>query len=659
MAVLSKSRFKVGLECPNKLYFSHFKDLYPSQKTEDTFLQSLAQGGFQVEELARLHYPGGVMIEAPHYDYDGAVQQTNELLQRENVVIYEAAFLWNDLFVRTDVLEKKGNRIKIIEVKAKLYDPDDDFLFIGKNGGLSSSWKPYLFDLAFQTYVVKKAHPHVFTTSHFMLPDKTKQTSVDGLNQMFRIPAAGEGDQRFDVVRLVHSLDQAGDHILSEVPVESIIRSILNDEFAYHEGLKFLDAIDLLRKTYQEGNYPNWPTNYTACNNCEFKATPAELEEGKQSGFYYCMRQQHGWMKQDYNRPNIFDIWDLRGNKPPELLQENRLFQSQITENDLKVEPKPHEISRTHRQWIQVQKSVLEDSSIFVMKDELRAELNSWEYPLHFIDFETSSVALPFSAGRRPYEQVAFQCSHHLVDEHGNVHHQTEFLSTEAGKFPNFEFTRALKNALCGDHGSIFMFSNHENTILNAIYRQLLESDEPDKEHLIEFLKSISKPTGNSVQKWEPNRPMIDLRKTVLKYYYNPLTNGSNSIKFVLPAVLNSCTYLQQKYVQPISEIGLSSLNFSKDHVWLVKEESDRILSPYKLLPELFTDWTVEEIESNISGISELADGGAALTAYAKLQYQDMTTEEREALDSGLKKYCELDTLAMVMIYEHFRELVT
>ena len=61
-----------------------------------------------------------------------------------------------------------------------------------------------------------------------------------------------------------------------------------------------------------------------------------------------------------------------------------------------------------------------------------------------------------------------------------------------------------------------------------------------------------------------------------------------------------------------------------------------------------------EELISEMEGI---ADGGMALTAYAKLQYVDMTEKEREELTSGLKKYCELDTLAMVMIYEHFREI--
>jgi hypothetical protein len=57
--------------------------------------------------------------------------------------------------------------------------------------------------------------------------------------------------------------------------------------------------------------------------------------------------------------------------------------------------------------------------------------------------------------------------------------------------------------------------------------------------------------------------------------------------------------------------------------------------------------------------MEELADGGTALTAYGKLQYTDMPPEERLELKNSLLKYCELDTLAMVMIVEFFRELYT
>ena len=38
--------------------------------------------------------------------------------------------------------------------------------------------------------------------------------------------------------------------------------------------------------------------------------------------------------------------------------------------------------------------------------------------------------------------------------------------------------------------------------------------------------------------------------------------------------------------------------------------------------------------------------------AYAKMQFEHMSDYERSELQAGLLKYCELDTLAMVMIYE-------
>lgn len=50
----------------------------------------------------------------------------------------------------------------------------------------------------------------------------------------------------------------------------------------------------------------------------------------------------------------------------------------------------------------------------------------------------------------------------------------------------------------------------------------------------------------------------------------------------------------------------------------------------------------------------KIQDGAAAMIAYAKLQFTEMTDIEKEALTKSLLQYCELDTLAMVMIYEHW-----
>jgi len=94
MRYLTKSRYKLGLECPNKLYYTK-KDQYANQKQNDPFLQALASGGFQVEELARLHYPNGKLIDdipGERYNYDAKVAETDKLLLQENVVIFEAVY---------------------------------------------------------------------------------------------------------------------------------------------------------------------------------------------------------------------------------------------------------------------------------------------------------------------------------------------------------------------------------------------------------------------------------------------------------------------------------------------------------------------------------------------------------------------------------------
>ncbi len=51
-------------------------------------------------------------------------------------------------------------------------------------------------------------------------------------------------------------------------------------------------------------------------------------------------------------------------------------------------------------------------------------------------------------------------------------------------------------------------------------------------------------------------------------------------------------------------------------------------------------------------------NGGAALTAYGRMQFSEMTEHEREELSNALLRYCELDTMAMVMIFEAWREMI-
>ena len=650
MKVLSKSRFKLGLECPNKLYFTGNKS-YANKKSEDTFLLALARGGFQVEELARMHYPGGVFIDTENYEYEKAYQLTQEALMQENVVIYEAAFLVNNYFIRTDILVKTGNKIRLIEVKAKSFNPNNDFEFVGKKGGLDSKHKLNLFDLAFQKHVAQTTFPNFEFEAYFMMADKTKKAQVNGLNQLFRVPA--NANPRTAITKRMSSIEEIGESVLSEKNVDSLINDIISDKHKYHPNLGFHEAIKLFKNAYLEQKYLNWDTKFSACKKCEFKASVEDKAKGLLSGFEHCFKKQHQWNDADFNRPNAMEIWKYEGKG---LFESNRIFMDELNEDDFNLNIVAEKISASERRWIQVEKARGNDNTIHVEKAELKAKIASWKFPLHFIDFETSTVALPFTAGRKPYEQVAFQFSHHVYHENKTIEHQSEFISNTPGEFPNFIFARALRNALKHDNGTIFRFATHENSIINAIIVQLNESNEADKFELIDFLKTISKSKNDSVEFWEGERNMVDLNAVVKDYYYNPNTKGSNSIKAVLPAALKSSAFLKNKYGSPIGKLNLTSKNFEDNHIWL-QTDNGEVLNPYKLLPPVFEGWNEMELEENISEIEDIADGGAALTAYAKLQYQDMTDKERSQITKGLLMYCELDTLAMVMIYEHFLEI--
>ena len=652
MRYLTKSSFKLGLECPTKLFYTNKPKEYANVKVDDPFLMALADGGFQVEALARLEYPDGVLIEAENYEYQKAIDQTNQLLQQENCVIFEAAFAFENLFIRTDVLVKRGNSIQLIEVKAKSFDPTDSNVFEGKRGGLTSEWKSYLFDVAFQQYVFQKSYPNYDISSYLKLPDKTKTAIVDGLNQLFRI--SKDGDKRKDTKQLVHTVEEIGATVLTDVCVDAYVRNIHSGKHKYSDDFtfEFEEGIQFLADHYERDVKINCPINFSTCKKCEFKKNESNLT--LKSGFEICLKEQLKLTDQELLKPKTFDVWSFKSGKNL-FKNDNVLFMEDLSKELFPLKLEVGKISNSERQWLQIEKAISNDDSNYVLKQELKLEMEKWKFPYHFIDFETSAVALPFNKGRKPYEQVAFQFSHHILYENGKIDHANQFICDESGMFPNFEFVRALKKAL-GDKGSIFKYSNHENSILNSIYNQLKESLETDKNDLMDFIKIITQSKKDSVEQWDGERNMIDLCEVYKRYYFDPHTKGSNSIKAVLPALLKRSNLLQIKYSKTIQEIGLSSLNFPETHCWLFEKEG-LIQNPYKQLPPVFDQWTEEELESLLSNMEDISNGGAALTAYGFLQYTDITPIERKSLVSALLKYCELDTLAMVMLVEHFIEV--
>jgi hypothetical protein len=103
----------------------------------------------------------------------------------------------------------------------------------------------------------------------------------------------------------------------------------------------------------------------------------------------------------------------------------------------------------------------------------------------------------------------------------------------------------------------------------------------------------------------------------------------------------------------------MPSLNFPAGWAWWRYDASGSMCDPYALLGQVLSD---PELDAQIRAAEEgedapaaIANGGAAMVAYAQLQQPGVTPEERQRVEAQLKRYCELDTLAMVMVYEALR----
>lgn len=652
---LTKSRFKLALECPTKLFYTGKPTVYADQKIDDPFLMALAKGGFQVGELAKCYFPTGVEVKTDRGDYESALLKTLELLKAEDAVIFEAAVKHENFFIRVDILVQNGSQLEVIEVKSKSYREGETEFFAKK--GISAKWKPYLYDIAFQKYVVQNAFPEHTVSASLMLLDKNAPCPSDGLNQKFRIKTGPGG---------VKYCETYGDLTSGEIdPARWILRKIYVDDecdriFAGDDANP-PSGKTLAERAAEFADYYVRDEKIAgsisgSCKECEFRATPEEEAAGLKSGFKECWTAQLGWTSEDFLVPTVMDVWDNRSKDKMIAAGKIKLIDLSPADIAIKRADRPG-LSRTERQWLQVEKAASGDPGYYIDVVGLRAEMATWKYPLHFIDFETATPGIPFTKGRRPYEEVAFQFSHHVVHRDGRVEHAGEHLDDRIAVFPNYEFVRKLKSELEGDDGTIFRYAAHENTYLVRILRQLRddETEVPDVDELCDFIRSITVGSREIFgdDAWEGPRKMVDMRELVLRYYYDPQTNGSNSIKQVLPAMLNSSPFLKDKYSKPIYGTEIPSFNFPEGIAW-VEFDGDRVRDPYSRLPRVFGS----ELIDRLSDEDELKDGGAAMIAYARLQFEDMSGKEREAIKSALKRYCELDTLAMVMIYEGWREMI-
>lgn len=644
---LTKSRFSLAVECPTKL---DYKDdpAYASTKLENEFLLALAEGGHQVGALAKCLFPDGIEIDEK--GHDASVARTGELLQQDDVTLFEAAIRVGRLFIRVDLLRKAEGRLELYEVKAKGFDPENPGI-VGARGGFLSGMKPYLYDVAFQRHVLRKAFPGVPIRSHLVMPNKLAVSDEGAVSQRLRI-VKREHSVEIDIDPSLRDGVLAR-RLLAIVPLDEHLDQLqaLPLELGQH-ATAFEEGIAELERRLDTELYAPRPGGQ--CKACEFRASASQLAAGKLDGRNRCLGQAYRLTPEQIAGGTVLDLYQSR--RTDALLADGKVLLTDLESEDVRLTEESGRISTSHRQWLQTEEARGAVGRPVARRDALAQAVDGLTWPLHFIDFETSRPALPFHAGRRPYEQLLFQFSHHRLDAGGNLQHVSQHLADEPGGLPNFETVRALQRALGDDRGSVLHWWEHERTVLGDIRQQLLassDSDVPDRESLVGFIDELLGTAGTAAR-------LFDLGRLVHSVLFFPGTAGSSSLKKVLPALLACSHRLRERYSAPAygAPDGIPSLNFT-GQAWVQEDGCGRVLDPYKLLGARTDDTDLEELDQIEDEHKAVADGGAAMVAYGLLQSGQLDEAERQRLRSQLLRYCELDTLAMVMAWEGLQELLS
>jgi hypothetical protein len=162
-----------------------------------------------------------------------------------------------------------------------------------------------------------------------------------------------------------------------------------------------------------------------------------------------------------------------------------------------------------------VQQQVVQSGQTHVEREPIHAWLDGLEYPLHCFDFETMNPAVPLFDGTRPYQQIPFQFSLHILEEKGDAPHHVEFLAESPGD-PRPALLEALK--AIGSTGTILAYNmGFERRILRELadafpaHRAVLSDLDGRFQDLITPFNSF--------------------------WYYNADQRGSCSLKHVLPTL--------------------------------------------------------------------------------------------------------------------------
>jgi hypothetical protein len=562
-------------------------------------LKFFAEGGFLVEAIAH-----AVMRQNPDVEFEKNLDA-------------------GQFSARIDAFEQFPDRIVMTEIKAKgVKSADPDQFFAKRTRAVNGDWRKYMLDITFQVMVAEMLYPGVPIVPQLCLVNSNTPCGIDAIYSNVNL-VPDDGTRDFSLPRAVYTGDVdalRSDHFLEFINVRECV-DLLMDEVK-RESQRMIDFLDGKSATIT----PELTVKF--CKNCEFRDA-----DDARDGFTEC------WGVSPPRGSHIIDL-SRAGNGNNELKSE---ITERITRGDLKLVDLPDHFLDDGKTYEAPRRHQLEAARTGqeVLSSQLGSVLGNVTYPLYFMDFEASRIPVPYHAGMKPYELVAFQFSVHVIegpDSTELVHH--EWLNLH-DVYPNEEFISHLRQAI-GDVGTVCVWSPYEASLLKEVRRQLRERGvwTPDTD---DWLTQVLGSSNDEVKPLNPR--IIDLMKVSEAHYCHPLMNGSHSIKRVLDAVWSEAHGL---WIHPW---------FAQ---YYAQDASAQVIDPYKTLANSDSPYDLGETDdSDDPDEIGVTDGVGAMRAYQDMLF-GMNRDNlalRDSTRDALLAYCKLDTAAMVMIWEYWKQI--
>lgn len=541
-----------------------------------------------------------------------ASKETEIWLKDDVVAICGAVIKHHNLLTRIPILVKNGKKLTIIQVHGKLRRQSEGNEI--RPGIRKRSIVRYLLKAAFRAEVLKSQFPKSEIDIHFYFPQKHFNTSVNNLH-LFR-ESSGESNRfKRELANLFTKVraTKAVESVHKEIPAELSHETFTNRSVG--------DAIQSIRRLMESEIKP--PVNrHRSCKYCEFRVPNDEEKEGCWTQFFQTENIHHP-------EKHIFELIGQGNNAASEsgmYYQEQAELSRSFQSLDDLIDKQLPSITILNRRNLQILQARDEEVPSLWLKNRMKI-LDELSYPLHFLDFEAATYALPMKKGASPYTPVYFQFSCHTLRENGELIH-TEWLDLQDENIhPHKEFAQQL--GLIPDifEGTIMQYSPFEKQGVN----RLIADFKRDRGNYQDELEILEKIRTSNLPGYEHR--FFDVSRIIRDYYFNEFLDDSLGLKHVLKSILK---WEESSIFTDFfdKEINRTLLKLNED------QQNSRTLDPYG---------NIQDDEFSIS------DGSDAMNSWLALKNGLLTEKEKEIVPGILKKYCTLDSYALFVIFKHLK----